>query len=321
VARVAEKSVYVRDIREGLQVDSPFVIDAAELREKRGGKYILLTLSDRTGRQICRVWGTPESDAAAIEALYRTIRTGEIYRIRGYAKIFNGNCEINVNDGISHLLNPVPLSDVNIDDYIYAPVDCAGVAAALRRVIGSIEDDGIRRLTASAVSEAEGFFEVPAAVFRHHDYVGGLAEHTLETVRLACACADTVARTAMNRDVLVGGAVLHDIGKALCFRRQGISFAVLPDYDLIGHTTVGMNLLSRYRGFTDPASFAHILHIVQSHHGPHGEVAPRTAEAWAVHLADRASALLREVSDDVAELASGEGRKKGSRSGEPVYRF
>ncbi|KUG20627.1 MAG: HD domain-containing protein [Methanomicrobiaceae archaeon] len=318
---MVEKSLYIRDICEGATIDSPFVLDSAELRDRRGGKYIMVTLSDCTGRLTCKVWGTQGSSPDEIEELYRMLRQGEVYRIRGFAKVFNGNCEINVNDGISHMAAPVPLSDVNVSDYVYAPVDRREIAARLQDAIASITDGGLQALVRAAFADTEGFYEVPAAKRKHHDYAGGLAEHTLETARIAVAIARSVARAGMNRDLLLAGGLLHDIGKAFCFERRGISFAARPEYDLIGHTTLGMNHLSRYRTSIDPAAFCHLLHIVQSHHGPYGEVLPQTPEAWAVHFADNASARIREVSDDIEQLAPGEGTWRGSRSGDPVYRF
>ena len=54
---VLEKAIFVQGLREGMQVDAPFVVDAADLKEKRnGGKYIQLIISDQTGRGPCKVW-------------------------------------------------------------------------------------------------------------------------------------------------------------------------------------------------------------------------------------------------------------------------
>jgi 3'-5' exoribonuclease len=162
---------------------------------------------------------------------------------------------------------------------------------------------------------------VPAAKRRHHAYIGGLAEHTLETAEIALGLAGSVNRVEMDTDVLLAGALLHDIGKASCFRRQGFSFVALPEYTLVGHTALGAAALLRHSAGVDPSRFAHLLHILMAHHGPHGEVKPRTPEAWTVHFADNAGASLRSVCDDVADLAPGEERYQGTRCREPVYRF
>ncbi|NLA30371.1 MAG: HD domain-containing protein, partial [Methanomicrobiales archaeon] len=136
----------------------------------------------------------------------------------------------------------------------------------------------------------------------------------------ALALAGSVKRTDMDTDVLLAGALLHDIGKASCFRRQGFSFVALPEYTLVGHTALGAAALLRHSAGVDPARFNHLLHILMAHHGPYGEVKPRTPEAWAVHFADNASATLRGVCDDAGGLAPGEERQ-GSRTRQMVYRF
>jgi len=317
---VFEKTVFVEGISGGVPVDAPFVVDAAELREKRGGKYILLNISDRTGRGTCKVWGTPDHGVEQIEAFCRAILPGEVYQIQGYAKVFNGTCEVNVNDGIASLATPVRGDLLDPSWFTYAPADGDGVRRGLARMATRIEDPGISSLVSRVMNDAPGFFEAPAAKVRHHAYTGGLAEHTLETVEIAASLAGAVCRAEMDTDVLLAGALLHDIGKASCFRRQGFSFVALPEYTLVGHTVLGAAALMRHSAGVDPSRFSHILHILMSHHGPHGEVQPRTPEAWAVHFADNASAFLRGTCDDVDGLAPGEGRQ-GARTRQPVYRF
>ncbi len=315
-----EKTVFVEGINGGVQVDAPFVVEAVELREKKGGRYIQLVISDRTGRGTCKVWGTADQSVEQIEAFCRAIRPGEVYRILGYAKEFNGACEVNVNDGIACLTDPVPADAFEPSLFVYAPVDRDGVLQQLGSLTVRIRDPGIQSLVLEVIESTPGFFEAPAAKRRHHAYTGGLAEHTLETAEMALSLSGSVSRARMDTDVLLAGALLHDIGKAACFRHQGFSFVALPEYTLVGHTALGAAALLRHSEGVDPARFAHILHIVMAHHGPHGEVQPRTSEAWAVHFADNASATLRAVSDDTADLIPGEERQ-GARTRQTVYRF
>ncbi|WP_292517029.1 HD domain-containing protein [Methanoculleus sp.] len=318
---VFEKAVFVEEINGSMQVDAPFVVETAELKEKRdGGKYIQLSISDRTGRGACKVWGTSEHTVEQIEAFCHAIRPGAIYRIQGYAKVYNRTCEVNVNDGITGLATPVPPDGFDPTLFVYAPVDGDGVRLGLARMTAKIEDPGILSLVSAVMNTTPGFLEAPAAKRHHHAYIGGLAEHTLETAEIALSLAKTINRAEMDTDVLLAGALLHDIGKASCFRRQGFTFIALPEYTLVGHTAIGAAALLRHSAGVDPARFSHILHIVMAHHGPHGEVLPRTPEAWAVHFADNASATLRGVCDDAADLEPGEERQ-GARTRQAVYRF
>ena len=149
----------------------------------------------------------------------------------------------------------------------------------------------------------------------------GLDEHTLEVARFACAYADHVPRSGIDRDIALAGALLHDIGKTLGFKSAGPGFSSTPEYSLIGHITPGLAQLSAYRGALPLECHLNLVHIIQSHHGPNGEILPHTAEAWAVHCADLASAQLRMAGDDVQKCSPGEMAKKGMRTGVPVYRF
>lgn len=316
-----EKTIFVEEISGNMQVDAPFVVDAADLKEKRdGGRYIQLTISDHTGRGACKVWGTSDHSAEQIETFCHTIRIGEVYRIQGYAKVYNGTCEINVNDGIASLSTPLPRDAFDPSLFTYAPVDGDGVRQKLGYMAAKIEDPGILSLVSAVMNNTPGFLDAPAAKRRHHAYIGGLAEHTLETAEIAANLAGAVCRAEMDTDVLLAGALLHDVGKAACFCRRGFSFVALPDYTLVGHTALGAAALMKYSAGVDPSRFAHILHIVMAHHGPYGEVKPRTPEAWAVHFADNASATLRAVCDDTVDLKSGEERQ-GAQTRQMVYRF
>jgi len=317
---VSGKTVFVEGICGGMQIDAPFVVDATELREKRDGKYIQLAISDRTGRSACKVWGISTQSAEEIEEIYRGIQVGEAYRISGYAKVYNGTCEVNVNEGIFDLSTPLSRGGLDPELFVHTPVDGEEIRRGLYRMLDEIEDPEISSLVVDVLSSTPEFFEVPAAKRRHHAYTGGLAEHTLETAEMALALAGSVTRADMDTDVLLAGALLHDIGKASCFRRQGFSFIALPEYTLVGHTALGAAALLRHSAGVDPARFDHLLHILMTHHGPYGEVKPRTPEAWAVHFADNASATLRGVCDDAGGLAPGEERQ-GSRTRQMVYRF
>ncbi|MDN7011669.1 HD domain-containing protein [Methanoculleus sp. FWC-SCC3] len=316
-----EKTVFVAGINGGMQVDAPFVVDAAELKEKRdGGRYIQLSISDNTGRGACKVWGASDNSAEQMEAFCRAIRPGEVYRIQGYAKVYNGTCEVNVNEGIACLADPVPPETLEPSLFVYAPVDIKSIRERLGRMTAKIEEPGIKSLVLEVIDSIPEFFDAPAAKFHHHAYIGGLAEHTLETAEMALSLAGTISRAEMDTDVTLAGALLHDVGKASCFCRRGFSFVALPDYTLVGHTALGAAALMKHSARVDPARFGHILHIVMSHHGSYGEIKPRTPEAWAVHFADNASAYLRATCDDAADLAQGEERQ-GARCRVPVYRF
>lgn len=315
------KKLYVKDIAESRPVDCWYVISSAELRSKTtGGKYLTCTVSDCTGMIPCKVWG--RSDDGEVEAISDNLENGRVYRVAGSAKIYNGTLEINVNEGIGFLTAPAPENELDPAEFTHAPVDTEEVQREIWDLVATITDKPLRSLTKRALGKAEGFFEKPAAVKNHHAYRGGLAEHTLEVVRLSLSSAETMARFQANHDLIVAGALLHDIGKCDGFEKEGFSFSTLPAYRLHGHIVQAIAVLLDLRTANGPddAMFSHLLHIIASHHGEYGDVKPMTAEAWAVHMADNTSAKLRGVSDDLdgCQPASFEW---GNRTHGQIYRF
>ncbi|WP_298667747.1 HD domain-containing protein [uncultured Methanofollis sp.] len=315
---VCRKETFVGDIADGDEVDGIFLLRSVEVKQKKNGSpYILAQVADMTGSITCNVWGVQGCGEEVSTAAER-LKVGAVYRIRGFARAYNGAVQVSVNEGIADLAE-VPPDEISAEDFVCAPVDEVDLKRGVLAMAGGIADGTLRDLVLEAITGAEGFFVKPAAKSRHHEYRGGLAEHTLETARIAAASCDA-ARIPMDRDLVVAGALLHDIGKASCFDEAGLAFTARPEYDLLGHVATGVIYLTRFRGRIPEERFNHLLHIVQSHHGPHGEVPCQTPEAWAVHLADLTSATLREAADDQMEAAPGT-RKNGWRSGGPVWRF
>lgn len=317
-----DKQVFVEAICAGDEVDAPFLVEEADLRDGgRNGKYIICRLSDASGSIGCKIWGRSPQGSAEIEEMYRNLQCGAAYRISGRAQVFRGTCEVNVNEGIVHLTRPLPHEEVRAEDFCCVLADIPGNRRVIEAFFGSIDDGSLRDAVQAIIESAPGFFEKPAARFKHHAYRGGLAEHTLEVARFACAYLDHMPRSGLDRDIVLAGALIHDVGKTLGFRAAGLGFTSTPEYSLLGHITPGIALLSAHRDALAPACHLHLVHIIQSHHGPHGEIQPHTAEAWAVHCADFASAQLRMAGDDLQECGPGEQPKRGVRTGVPVYRF
>ncbi|WP_243670561.1 HDIG domain-containing protein [Methanoculleus chikugoensis] len=255
-------------------------MDVAELREKRGGKYIQLGISDRTGRGTCKVWGDAGSQRGADRGVlpcdpaggglpHPGIRKGVQRHLRGERERRDREPRRPYPGGRPP--RPILVRPCTRRRR-WSP---AGGTRAYDR-----PDRGSRRILPRLKSDeryarvlrgARGQTPAPRL------YGGGLAEHTLETAEIAANLAGTVSRAEMDTDVLLAGALLHDIGKASCFC-VGVSRSSRspPTTPSSGTRRSGAAALMKYSAGVEPARFAHILHIVMSHHGPHGEVQPRT---------------------------------------------
>ncbi|MDE4908018.1 HD domain-containing protein [Methanogenium marinum] len=317
-----KKKITIQSLVPGDVVDDLFVISNAEVREGRRGQYITCTISDTTGTMACKIWGVT-GQKGLVKGAYDVICEGMVHRISGQASPYNGELQMSVNEGIAYLMEgPADHTPLDPNDFVFSPADCTENRAELLRMAADIERPELRYLVEDIFASYEAFFFVPAARAKHHAYRGGLAEHTLEVVRYTQAFLAGAEGIYADRDVAVAGALLHDVGKAVCFAEQGFTFSQLPAYSLLGHISPGISIIKQMaeKSSVEEQDLSHLLHIVQTHHGLYSDPKPQTVEAWAVHMADNTSAILHEVASDVEDTKLGESRF-GTRLKGPVYHF
>ena len=174
--------------------------------------------------------------------------------------------------------------------------------AQLKKAVNQISDKALRQkvtaLLENPTVEIEGktyegipLDKSPAGLSHHHSYAGGLIEHIVSTSSIALALCDTaenVYNANVDRDLVVAGAIVHDIFKPLTYiERESGTYATSPLAERLDHLTLGVAELIR-RGFP-----LDIVHIMDAHMGwQHGPIGPRTIEALIVHLADMADSRL-----------------------------
>ncbi|MDU9377133.1 3'-5' exoribonuclease YhaM [Methanocorpusculaceae archaeon Sp1] len=304
-----EKTLYIENIANETEVRSLFLIKRADLRSKHGEQFLYMTLADRTGTIECKVYGNRVAEAA------RAVKTGAVYAVNGVGKTKQTGELYIFSDSeqtLESLMNePVTLMNGQATEFIFTPADIKGNAAELQKIVAGIINGDLRLFVACCLDQR--FYECPAAIRRHHEYTGGLCEHSLETVKIALNLVETMPRTEINRDMVIAGAVLHDIGKIFCFDKVGYGYVPNDTYNLIEHITMGIMFIDEYKNLISESQLLQLRHIIQSHHGIYGDVVPLTAEAWLVNQADGASSMLRSIVDDLAETPKGQ-KKKGLRS-------
>jgi 7,8-dihydroneopterin 2',3'-cyclic phosphate phosphodiesterase len=142
--------------------------------------------------------------------------------------------------------------------------------------------------------------EAPAGISRHHNYPGGLLEHTLSSANIAlamCDCVEKIYGGKIDRDYVISGILLHDICKCLTYRvREDGTYTSSPLGERANHMLLITSELVR-RDFP-----LDLIHIVAAHHGRHGLVSPRTVEALIVYLADMLDA---QFNGEIIRLARG----------------
>ncbi len=289
------KSQWVKNLRPGTEVASYFGITNLNIgKTKNGAKFLKVQLGDRTGTVEGRVW-----DSALAEDLYRTLSLGDIVIVQGMVTEFNG-LQVNLETCTKVSKEHVELND-------FRPCTDKDIPAMLKEFrlqLEKVTSPPLRSLLDSIFNPdfLDGFSRATAARTIHHAYGGGLLEHTLEVI-IYCSQICELQGEAMDSDLLITGAALHDIGKLWEYDQECLSFNLTEDGRLLGgHVILGYDFLRREIAQVDdfPEKLARqLLHMILSHHGlkEWGAVEePHTVEAVALHYADLMSARVNQVS-------------------------
>lgn len=286
------KKVFIKDIKERDSVTGAFLVVRKETGVSKSGKaYLNLKLMDSTGEIEARVW----DDA---EELSRGFNKNDVVSIKGFGVAYQGGVQLNVSavkalaEGSYSLRDFLPSSERSH----------ASLEAELDSILSSMKDSNLKALMEAVFADREireKFLIAPAAKAMHHSYLGGLAEHVFSM----CGLADKVSShygAAVNRDLLVSGAMLHDIGKVYELTYEK-SFDYSDEGRLLGHITMGVELIDRkiasLAGF--PRELGVLLkHMVLSHHGQlefGSPKRPKTIEAIILSYLDDLDAKVNTV--------------------------
>ena len=272
------------------------VREIALARTRTGAAYLRLVLWDGANRVEARVW-----EAAVAEQLAGQVKPGDVLMVgEGRWTEYSGEKQLNV--AVIRLAKPE-----EYDPSALRPKK-EGVPTAedLVRAMGSVQRAHLRELLERVVDAAtlQEFAGAPAAKGYHHSYEGGLAEHTLEVVGFCEAAAKLYP--ALDRDLLVTAAILHDVGKLWEYDADSITFERTDPGKLLGHIVLGWELTRRARHeiprFPEGEGL-HLEHLILSHHGQKdwgSPVEPHTPEAVVLHQADLASARVNQALQAVA---------------------
>jgi 3'-5' exoribonuclease len=297
--------MFVRELLDGAEVDGVLVVREAELRAKRdGGRYLRLTLGDRTGSVPANVWDDVEPAA-------QVATVGAVVRVSGRMQV-SGRYGAELKLRALCAAEPGSFEEAALLDG--PPRSAAQMEADLRELLATIQDRDLRRLLEVVFGEGSAtwarYRAAPAAKRFHQAYRHGLLEHSLSVAQAVSAISATF--TGIDRDVAVAGALLHDIGKLDAYAFLGGAIEMTDAGKLLGEIPLGYyrvrRLIEEIEGFDAGTSEA-VLHIILSHHGSleHGSpVVPCTREATLVHFCDNLGGRLGSFDRLEKELPSGE---------------
>jgi 3'-5' exoribonuclease len=276
------KKIFVEQIRERDWVDSPFLVrDKIMAMAKNGKPYMTLKLMDRTGEVEGRVWDRVDEFADRFDK-------DDFIRVQGKTSVYMGKMQLIVQD-----LSPLDDQSVDLSDFLpVAGRSAEELLGELRSVIDGMTDPHLKSLLEAFWNDESfrrSYSIAPAAKAMHHVYLGGLLEHSLAVAALA----DDISRRypGIHRDLLVTGALLHDIGKVseLCYQR---SFDYTDEGKLLGHIVMGVEMITEKIGTLQdfpPELGIQLKHLLLSHHGQYeygSPKRPKTMEAVILNFLD-----------------------------------
>jgi len=278
------KDFYIRDAAqyENKTITSSFVVAAKQVRPRKTGElYLQLTLADRTGQLDAKMW---DNVADVLEAFDQD----DFVKVKGLINRYNNRIQFTV-----HKLRKMEEGEIDFADFLPATSkDIPGLWHTLREFVASMQNPYLKALLEAFIADpvlAKAYQAAPAAKTLHHAYIGGLLDHVVSLFR---SC-DLVCRNyaQINRDLLLTGAFLHDIGKIheLAYSR---SFSYTTEGQLLGHMIIELEMLqakiAQVPGF--PAEMKTLIeHLIISHHGQYEFGSPKLPmfpEALMLHYLD-----------------------------------
>ena len=290
------EKIFVKDLEVNQVVVSSFMVTYKELRQKKDGDYFLsLTLSDKTGDLLAIMWDNFQEIADSVEV-------NDFVKAKGSIGIYNNRLQM-----IIQRIKKLSEDEVNPADYLPSSgEDPEAMFQRLQEVISSIKNSHLRRLLEQIFGDdetARKFKLAPAAKGLHHIYLGGLLEHTLSVVDLCQMVCQHYQE--LNRDLLITGAILHDLGKIdeLSYSR---SFNYTDEGRLLGHILMQCQMvdkeMDKIEGFPSELRLQ-LLHLLASHHGSYEFGSPRrpkTLEALVLHYVDDMDAKVESMRQSIS---------------------
>jgi 3'-5' exoribonuclease len=284
----------------GTGIDEAYVIKRKDPPRKgrKSNHFFSLTVSDATGEIKVNYWGN--SDESVVRKAYDSVHEGAIVRIKGTSDQFNDAMviQVNISNG-EDLIEEAKAGDYDPADFVACTEkDTEAMYTELQGLLAQISDPDINAVLGKLFGNADlvqKFKSAPASVSYHCAWVGGLLEHTLNVAR---AC-DFISRMypALDRDLLLASAALHDIGKVCCYN---VSTTITESVSgrLLGHIVIGAQMVedacNRCDGFPQ-ALRTKLVHMVLASHGTNEKGSPAEAaipEALALNFADEMDAKL-----------------------------
>ncbi|NQV19682.1 MAG: HD domain-containing protein [Armatimonadetes bacterium] len=281
-----DEKIYISDLHSYLnkEIISNFIVTQKELREGTKDVFVRMKLADKTGSVSANIWNNARQ-------IGQKFNEGDIIKIKGVVISYKSQIQITVNK-----VRVLSEEEYDLAEYIETTSkDINKLSDKLFEYIENIQDVYLKELLLSIFEDKE-FFTLfansPAAKTWHHNYLGGLLEHTISVTTI---CDFVSHLYPLNKDLLITGAILHDIGKVYEYHvKPTIDFSV--EGRLVGHIPLGDKIICEKAAKIN--NFPKVLlmklrHLILAHHGEYEKASarlPQTLEAIVLHYSDNLDA-------------------------------
>lgn len=295
-----KKQLY--DVNEGESFGLFLLIKSANVRvAKNGNPFIALTFQDQSGSMDGMYWTATPEEIAKFQA-------GQVVYVRGERTNYNGQSQIRISQ-----LRIAEEGEPNDPTFYMERISNkrSDLQEELDEALYLIKDPNIARVVRKILHDVEEkFYQFPAAKRHHHALAGGLSLHTISMIRIAKALLSLYPQ--LNASLLIGGIVLHDIGKTVELTGP-LSTEYTLKGNLIGHIVIMDEMIERVCSeigiSSDSESILLLKHCILAHHGKleYGSpVTPRVMEAEIIHQIDLMDATLNMMTNALEKTDSGE---------------
>ncbi len=268
------KKQYVADFQDGDVINDYFVATRKDLRDtQNGGKFLGMVFKDKTGELGGVMWNNAVSVAALFEV-------GDVVNVRATVNTYQGRLQLRVDQVL-----PLKEGEYETEDLVFTPENTTNVSDAYYQIMESIQTPILKELLETCLKDEELMEKYNACAAGkkwHHAFRGGLVLHCYEMARIAETMCELFPK--LNRDLLLTGIFLHDIGK-VDELSQGMSIDYTTAGKLMGHLEIGCTIANRKMDEVNdfPESLRmQIIHMILSHHSElemGSPVVPKTLEA------------------------------------------
>ena len=264
--------------------------------------YLNLEFKDNTGTMVAKMWNVNNEIA-------NKVKVGSLVKVKGTSLLYKDSLQMKVLD-----ITPVDTNEVDISQFVtVSPIPSQVLRDTLQGAVESIGNSDIREIVQAIYRKYDKeIYSSPAATRNHHEYFGGLATHVsgmLQLTEAVCSIYPDV-----NRDYLVAGVLLHDVGKIIELGGSSIT-EYTTEGKLLGHITISQTMVRETAAELgiDSEAVTVLRHIILAHHGKRefgSPVLPLTLEAEVLHMIDDMDAKITMITKELAETKKGEFTKK-----------